>query len=68
MDTNNSNQLNKIFDLHNEAQEILAEQIAGNNIDKHTVWHIKRQLARALERIPTKKYEEIKKRYTTVYK
>jgi len=37
MDTNNRNQLNKIFDLHNEAQEILAEQIVGNKVDKHTV-------------------------------
>lgn len=61
MDTNNNNQLNKLLDLHNEAQEILWEHIAGNKVDKHTVWHIKRQLKQALESIPYKKYEEIRK-------
>lgn len=61
MDTTNIEQLNKIMDRYNEAHEILWEQILNNQVDKHTVQHIKSQLKRALEMIPTEKYETIRK-------
>jgi hypothetical protein len=61
MDTTNTNQLNKILDMYLESNEILQEQIASNEVHKHTVNHIKAKLKRCLDMIPTEKYEDIRK-------
>lgn len=54
-------QLDSVLDQYNDNIALLGEAIASNNIEKHTVRHIKNQLRQALEDIKTQKYEVIRK-------